>query len=470
MLNRQLTSSLNKSNKVGSVTALFHTTSFRLAPPAAPSLKKKQNKTGKQKEGDSKRQMNRTKDVSKDSPIASYYNMVSSKELSITKPELDLDVLNKFAQQHDIKLIENFFETYSNKDTEYLNSINDVTFADSHRLNTYKLFKNFLFLNKDSDKDLNIDHSVNNCLIIDGSVGSGRTTQLKNILLKAYNSETKLIIPFPDPENIIHERDNLQYMEETKSFVLINLTRNFIKNILNANHKSLLKNIKIQNDYRFSNPDYQIGQPIENKDVIFSASKGATLMDLLKFVPIGEEVGLLLEYIFKELHGLKDVNILMVQDRFNDVLFFNKTEYLDKGMKPINITDLQITKLLLDTISKNGSNIDVVLGNNLKLTEKKFMTIKLAIDNDLSKVNPWFESKNFNEKILNSLVNYETKVCPKLVNLNNLKINEIKSLVAVIHSHGILNRSGLKEEEIYHLAGNGNTSETFKIISEWLRY
>ncbi|XBW34791.1 hypothetical protein QEN19_000357 [Hanseniaspora menglaensis] len=469
MLRSQLNTVLAKSNNLRNSNAFFHTVSIHLAPPAAPTLKKKQNKLGKKKDDESKRQFNRTKDVSKDSPLASYYNMVSSKELQTNKPELDLDILNKFSQKHEIKLTEDFFESYSEEDIKYLNKINDVIFADSHRLNTYKMFKNFLFLTKDAGKDLSIDHKKNNCLIIDGDLGSGRTTLLKNILLKAYNTKKKLIIPFPDPENIIHERDNLQYMDEIKCYTLINLTREFVKAILKSNHESLLKDIKLNNSYSFSNPEYQIGQPIEKKDVKFK-SGSANLLDLLKFNPIGEEVGLLLDIIFKEVHGLKDVKILMVQDRFNDLLFFNKTEYLNTEIKPINITELQITKLLLKTISENASNVDVILSNNLKLTEKKFMTIKLALDCDKSNVNSWFESKNYNENILNSLVNFEAKISPKLVNINNLKINEIKTLIAAIHSHGILNRSGLKEEEIYHLAGNGNTAETFKILSEWLRY
>lgn len=469
MLNRQLISPLSRAKEVNSTARFFHTVSVRLAPPTAAALKKKQNKTGKKKDDEIKRKMNRTTDISKDSPLASYYNMVSSEEMAITKPDLDLDLLQRFNQEHEIKLTENFLSYYTNKDEEYLTSINDVTFSDSHRLNTYRLFKNFLFLNKDGSKDLTIDHKKHNCLIVDGSVGSGRTTLLKNILLNAYNSKSKIVIPFPDPENIIHERDNLQFMEGLKAFTLINTTKDFIKNILKANHQSLLKEIKIQNTYTFNNPEYKIGQPIEMKDVIFN-SENSTLLGLLKFKPNPEEIGLLLDAIFKELFNLKDIKIVMVQDRFNDILFFNNTEYLNKGMKKINITDLQITQLLLKTIENNASNIDVFLGNNLKLTEKKFMTIKMAVECDQSKVNPWFESKNYNEKILHSLTNFSSKISPKLVKIGNLKIDEIKSLTAAVHSHGILNRTGLKEEEVYHLAGNGNTSETFKILSEWLRY
>lgn len=469
MLNKQLISSLSRAKKVNSAARFFHTDSVRLAPPPAAALKKKQNKTGKKNNDDSKRQMNRTTDISKDSPLASYYNMVSSKEMSITKPDLDLDLLQSFTQEHKIEMTENFLSYYTNKDEEYLSSINEVTFSDSHRLNTYRLFKNFLFLNKDGSKDLTIDHKKHNCLILDGSVGSGRTTLLKNILLDAYNTRSKIVIPFPDPENIIHERDNLQYMDGLKAFTLINTTKAFIKTILKANHESLLKEIKTQSTYTFNNPEYKIGQPIEMKDVIFN-SENSTLLDLLKFNPPPEEIGLLLDSVFKELFSLKDTKIVMVQDRFNDILFFNRTEYLNKGMKKINITDLQITKLLLTTIENNASNIDVFLGNNLKLTEKKFMTIKMAVECDESKVNPWFESKNYNEKILKSLANFSSKISPKLVQIGNLKIAEIKSLTAAVHSHGILNRTGLKEEEVYHLAGNGNTSETFKIISEWLRY
>ncbi|KAL6930527.1 uncharacterized protein HGUI_02852 [Hanseniaspora guilliermondii] len=387
--------------------------------------------------------------ISFDSPLFSYENMIKSKEMNIPKPVVTVE---------NSKL-----RTFTSEGKEYLKKFEQQFLGDISKHIPNDLFDNILLVNKDKNIQLDYDHKENNCVIIDGEMDSGRTTLLKTILLDTYYKNDSIIVPFPDPVRIYSEKDNLDFFKE--QYILLNITRDFINSIFLANTEENLKSIKLKNNYTFININYQIGQPIENREKHLVKEKN-TLYDLLSMKSTDEQVGLLLESINKELLQINEKKILILQDKFNDLVINGKTEYLDRNVQQIDLVKLQIPSMLLNFIKLNNENVRIFLANN---TDKSCQTIDLAVSGDIKQVNQWKESDSYFEDILNSLINYESGVKPKLVKVNDVTIEEIKLLMECIHTSGVLNKSGLLPAEVYHLSGNGNVGECLKILTQYLR-
>lgn len=384
-----------------------------------------------------------------DSPLFSYENMIQSKEMTIPKPVITIE---------NPKL-----RTFTSEGKQYLKSFEQQFLGDVSKNIPNDLFDNILLINKDENLKLDYDHKENNCVIIDGERDSGRTTLLKTILLDTYYKNDSIIVPFPDPVRIFSEKDNLDLHKE--HYILLNITRDFINTIFSANTEENLKSIKLKNNYTFSNVDYQIGQPIENREKHLTKEKN-TLYDLLSMRSTDEQVGLLLESINKELLQIDEKKLLILQDKFNDLIINGKTEYLDRNVEQIDLVKFQIPSMLLNFIKLNKDNVSIFLANN---TTESCQTIDLAVSGDVEQVNQWKESETYSEDILNYLINYESGVKPKLVKVNDVNIEEIKLLMECISTTGVLDKSGLLPAEVYHLSGNGNVGECLKILTQYLR-
>lgn len=384
-----------------------------------------------------------------DSPLYSYENLIKSKEMQIPKPIVTVEDPN--------------LKTYTKQDKQYLIKFEKQFLGDVSKHIPNDLFDNILVVNKDKDLELTYDHKNNNCVIIDGKMESGRTTLLKTILLDHYLKNESVIIPFPDPVRIYSERDNLDSFND--QYILLNITRDFINTIFLANSEETLKSIKLKNNYTFSNVNFQIGQSLKNKERQFIKNENS-LFDLLSLRSTDEQVGLLLDAINKEILEIKEKKILILQDKFNDLIINGKTEYLDRNSEQIDLVKFQIPNMLLNFIKLNNENFSIYLANN---DNKSSKTLDLAVEGDLKSINQWQESELYHENILNYLINYETGVKPKLVTVNNANIAEIKMLMECINSTGVLDRSGILPAEVYHLAGNGNIGESLRILTQWLR-
>lgn len=190
---------------------------------------------------------------------------------------------------------------------------------------------------------------------------SGRTTLLKTILLDHYLKNESVIIPFPDPVRIYSEKDNLDSFND--QYILLNITRDFINTIFLANSEETLKSIKLKNNYTFSNVNFQIGQSLKNKERQFIKNENS-LFDLLSLRSTDEQVGLLLDAINKEILEIKEKKILILQDKFNDLIINGKTEYLDRNSEQIDLVKFQIPNMLLNFIKLNNENFSIYLANN----------------------------------------------------------------------------------------------------------